>query len=185
MVIRCDSYNTAQIQLLSGSEAAARLSAIPEASRPEMPVSISRQNSRGRSRHSNHSRQPTTSAPPSALVVTRRLLEGTSWPNPRLREANSLVPSRTQFTPPSSPSNGSSDPDDSMDTGEDVDFWGGESPWSRLSSPNHGQDIANNDSEDDDDDDEENSEDEDMSEDGDGDEDETDEYNRMEIFGHR
>lgn len=73
-----------------------------------------------------------------------------------------------------------------MDTGEDVDFWGGESPWSRLSSPSHGQEIANNESRDeDDDDDEEDSEDEDMSEDDDVDEDETDEYNRMEIFGHR
>ncbi len=113
------------------------------------------------------------------------MLEGTLWTNPRIRHAHSVVPNRTQFTPPSPPSSDHSDPDDSMDTDEEeVDFWGGESPRSRLMSPIHGHDMAVDDSEEENDDD---SEDEEMSDDDDeeGEEDEADGYNRMDIFGHR
>ena len=72
-----------------------------------------------------------------------------------------------------------------MDTDEDceseIEFWGGESPRSRLTSPNLDQDIVvDNDSEEEDGDD---SMDEDMSDDAD--EDEADEYNRIDIIGHR
>ena len=73
-----------------------------------------------------------------------------------------------------------------MDTEEDseseMEFWGGESPRSRLTSPNldHEMDI-DDDSEDEDGDD--SADEVDMSDDGE--EDEADEYNRMEIFGHR
>ena len=62
-------------------------------------------------------------------------------------------------------------------------FWGGESPRSRLTSPVPGHEhemTVDYSSEED----EDNSEDENMSND-DPEEDETDEYNRMEIFGHR
>lgn len=70
--------------------------------------------------------------------------------------------------------------------GEDEDevlFWGGESPRSRLTSPNHEheREMTIDDSSEEDDD---NSDDENMSDD-DPEEDETDQYNRMEIFGHR
>lgn len=85
----------------------------------------------------------------------------------------------TTLTPP--PSN--SDSDEAMDSDEDeVLFWGGESPRSRLTSPARDHEMAMDGSSEEDDDD---SEDEDMSDNDDAEEDETDEYNRMEIFGHR
>lgn len=157
----------------------------PDGQENEALATISRPNSRGRSRHPNHSRrQPTTSAPPSAMTIARDLLESTSWPNARTRNAHSVAPNGTLYTPPTSSSNDESDPDDSMgEDNEEVLFWGGESPRSRLNSPvhEHEQEMAiDDDSEEDDDD----SEDENMTDD-DPDEDETDEYNRMEIFGHR
>ena len=93
------------------------------------------------------------------------------------------MPNGGHFTPPTSPSSDNSDPDDSMDTDEEeVDFWGGESPRSRLSSPTNAHDMAVDDGSGDDDDD---SEDDEMIDDDDGEEDEADEYNHMDIFGHR
>lgn len=70
-----------------------------------------------------------------------------------------------------------------MDTDEDceseMEFWGGESPRSRLTSPNLDHEMAiDSNSEDGDD-----SVDEDMSDDAE--EDEADEYNRIDVFGHR
>lgn len=184
MYSRCDSYNTAQIRLLSGTEAEAFSSQAPDAQRDEVLTNISRSNSRGRSRHLNQSRQPTTSAPPSAMAITRELLESTLWPNVRTRNAHSAAPNGTRYTPSTSPSNDDSDPDDSMGDDEDeVRCWGGESPRSRLTSPipEHEREMAIDDSTEEDDD---NSDDENMSDD-DPEEDETDQYNRMEIFGHR
>ena len=179
ILARCDSYNTVQLQLLSGSEAEARSPHVLDPPRPGDLAAISRSSSRGRSRTSNNVRQSNTSAPPSALVLTRDILEGTTWPIPRLRQAHSARPNVTHLTPPTSPSSGNDDPDDSMDTDEEeVDFWGGESPRSRLNSSLDGQEMAIDGSSEDDDDD---SEDDEMS---DGD-DEDDEYNRMDIFGHR
>lgn len=180
----CDSYNTAQVRLLSGSEAEAFSSQAPDIQRDEAFASISRSNSRGRSRHPNQSRQPTTSAPPSAMAITRELLESTLGPIARTRNAHSAAPNGTRYTPSNSPSNDDSDPDDSM--GEDEDeflFWGGESPRSRLTSPilEHEHEMAIDDSSEGDND---NSDDENMSDD-DPEEDETNQYNRMEIFGHR
>ena len=70
-----------------------------------------------------------------------------------------------------------------MDTDEEeVDFWGGESPRSRLSSPAQVQEMAVNDSAEEEGDD---SEDEKMSDEEDWEDDEADDYDRMEIFGHR
>lgn len=83
------------------------------------------------------------------------------------------------------PSDSNSDAEDSMDTDEDeeseVEFWGGESPRSRHASPSQAHEmVIDGSSEDEDDDD---SEDEEMSDEAE--DDEADEYNRMEIFGHR
>lgn len=75
-----------------------------------------------------------------------------------------------------------------MDTDEDseseMEFWGGESPRSRLTSPNVDNEMAiDDDSEDSEDEDGDDSADESMSDDAE--EDEADKYNRMDIFGHR
>ena len=71
-----------------------------------------------------------------------------------------------------------------MDTDEDeseMEFWGGESPRSRVTSPNLDHEMAiDYESEEEDGDD---SMDEDMSDDAE--EDEADGYNRMDFFGHR
>ena len=147
------------------------------------PASVSRSNSRGRSRHpAAFSRRPTTSAPPTGSI--QNLLESTAWPDVRGRNAHSVAPNTVPFAPPS-PSAHSSEAEDSMDTDEDceseIEFWGGESPRSRLTSPHLDHEMAiDSDSEDEDGDD---SVDEDMSDDAE--EDEADEYNRMDIFGHR
>lgn len=70
-----------------------------------------------------------------------------------------------------------------MDTEEEeIEFWGGESPRLRLGSPPNDDEMAIDDSSEADEDD---SEDEDMSDNDDMEEDEADEYNRLEIFGHR
>ena len=73
-----------------------------------------------------------------------------------------------------------------MDTDEDreseMEFWGGESPRSRFTSPNLDHEVAvESDSEGEEDDDD--SVDDDMS--NDAEDDEADDYNRMDIFGHR
>ena len=73
-----------------------------------------------------------------------------------------------------------------MDTGEDweseMEFWGGESPRSRRTSPILDHEMAvDDDSEEEDDDDD--SADENMSDDAE--EDEADDFNQMDIFGHR
>ena len=70
-----------------------------------------------------------------------------------------------------------------MDTDEEeVDFWGGEFPRSRLSSPTQVQEMPIDDSAEEDSDD---SEDVEMSDEDDWEDDEADDYDRMEIFGHR
>ena len=73
-----------------------------------------------------------------------------------------------------------------MDTDEDgeseMEFWGGSSPRSRFTSPILELEMAiNSDSEDEEEDGD--SVDEGMSDDAE--EDDADEYNRMDIFGHR
>lgn len=146
----------------------------------EDPSNVSRSNSRGRSRHTaNISRRPTTSAPPTGSIQS--LLDSTAWPNVRGRNAHSVAPDTVPFVQ-SSPSASSSDAEDSLDTDEDceseMEFWGGESPRSRLASPNLDHEIAI-------DDDSEEEDGDDSADDYDAEEDEADEYNRMDIFGHR
>ena len=181
---RCDSYNTAQLQILSGPERGGEPSQAQDP--PESivePSGVSRSNSRGRSRHiTNISRRSTNSAPPTGGI--QDLLESTAWPDVRGRNAHSVAPDTVPFAEPSRAAS-SSGTEDSMDTDEDweseIEFWGGESPRSRLGSPNKDQEmIVDNDSEEEDGDD---SMDEDMSDDAD--EDEADEYNRIDIIGHR
>ena len=77
-----------------------------------------------------------------------------------------------------------------MDTDEDweseMEFWGGESPRSRPTSSNLDHEmVIDDDSEEEEEEEEEgeDSADEDMSDDPE--EDEADEYNRMDLFGHR
>lgn len=181
ILFSCDSYNTAQLQLLSGSGPEEPASQTSEGAEPEIINPISRPNSRGRSRHQNSTRQPTISEPPSALIFTRDLLESSSWPDLRFRDAHSAATNQLSSTPPSPPPSGS-DPDDSMGTDdeEEIEFWGGESPRPRQFSPIHGREMALDDSSEDDEDDEDESDD--VSDNDDLDE---DEYDRMEFIGHR
>ena len=72
-----------------------------------------------------------------------------------------------------------------MDTDEDceseIEFWGGESPRTRFTSPDQDHEMVIDDESGEEDGDD--SVDEDMSDDAG--EDDADEYNRMDIFGHR
>jgi len=127
------------------------------------------------------SQRPTTSAPPPATV--QGLLERSAWPDVHARNAHSVAPDTVPF-PLLYPLGNQSDGERSMDGDEDgsqMEFWGGESPRARHASPRpeHEMCIDGSSEEEDDDD----SEDEDMSDDAE--DDETDDYNRMEIFGHR
>ena len=180
---RCDSYNTAQLQILSGPNRDGEPAQAQDAPQSIADSSgVSRSNSRGRSRHpTTISRRPTTSAPPTASIQS--LLESIAWPDVRGRNAHSVAPDTVPFAQSSSAAS-SSDAEDSMDTDQEceseMEFWGGESPRSRFTSPNLDHEMAIDNSEEEDGDD---SVDEDMSDDPE--EDETDEYNRMDIFGHR
>ena len=180
---RCDSYNTAQLQILSGLDRGGESAQAQDATQSiANPSSVSRSNSRGRSRHpTNISRRPTASAPPSGSL--QGLLENSAWPDVQDRNAHSVAPVAAPFAQPTPVASGD-DTEDSMDTDEDwgseIEFWGGESPRSRYTSPTLDPEMAiDDDSEEEDGDD---SADEDMSDDA---EDEADEYNRMDIFGHR
>lgn len=184
---RCDSYNTAQLQLLCGPDRGGEPAQAQEASQSITdPFNVSRSNSRGRSRHpTTISHRPTTSAPPTGGLQS--LLESSAWPDVRGRNAHSVAPDTVPFAQPI-PASSSSDAEDSMDTDEDceseMEFWGGESPRSRLTSPNVDNEMAiDDDSEDSEDEDGDDSADESMSDDAE--EDEADKYNRMDIFGHR
>ena len=180
----CDSYNTAQLQLLAGADRVGQPAQAPDTLQSTAnPSSISRSTSRGRSRQStNFSRRSTNSAPPSESFQS--LLQSGAWPNLRGRNAHSVTPGTVPF-PQASPVASSSDAEDSMDTGEDweseMEFWGGESPRSIRTSPILDHEMAVDDGSEEDDDDD--SADEDMSDDAE--EDETDEFNQMDIFGHR
>lgn len=180
----CDSYNTAQLQILAGPDRGGEPAQAEDAPQSIAdPSIVSRSNSRGRSRQpTTISRRPTTSAPPSGSIQS--LLESSAWPNLRDRNAHSVAPDTVPFAQPS-PAASSSDADDSMDTDEDweseMEFWGGESPRSRHTSPTLDHEMAIGDGSEEEDGDD--SADEDMSDDAE--EDEADEYNRMDIFGHR
>ena len=147
---------------------------------------VPRPSSRGRSRHHSLLRQSTLSEPPSALSITRDLLERTSWPNLRHRGPNSAANTPHVSMPPSPPFSGS-DPEDSMDTGDEEEllFWGGESPRSRLTSPVSENGMSIDDSDEDDEDGEESEDASEVENMSDNDDIETDEYNRMEFIGHR
>ena len=181
----CNSYNTAQLQLLSGVDASQETSdtAAPTIDTEDV-TQISRPNSRGRSRlTASHVGRSATSAPP--LAAMQGLLQRGSWPEVRTRNARSLAPGTPLYSPLDLSDNGS-DAEDSMDNdeeGSDVDFWGGESPRIRVASPRPNCDMAIDGSSEEEED-EDDSEDEDMSDD-DVEEDEAGDYNRMEIFGHR
>lgn len=190
---RCDSYNTAQIRILGGSDPERNPSEALNA--PPSPESFthlapSRINSFSRGRDlqpSGSSHRAAISAPPADNSQLQPTV-------PLRRIARSESPSlMNQFPFGSSSDSASSDPEDSMDTDEDydeVEFWGGESPSGRIRLPlsrmnpekgpssedeDAGDDYDDDDEDDDDDDDDDM--DTDMSDDPDGD--------GMEIFGHR
>lgn len=180
----CDSYNTAQLQILAGPDIgieSAQAQDTPQSTSD--PSIISRSNSRGRSAQNTISRRP-TSAPPSGSIQS--FLESSAWPDVRGRNAHSVAPDTVPFAQPS-PGASSSDADDSMDTDgdweSDLEFWGGESPRSRLTSPNLDHEMAIDDDSEGEEEEGDDSGDENMSDDAE--EDEADEYNRMDIFGHR
>lgn len=176
---RCDSYNTAQLQILSEPVAETeQLQAQNTSDAGEVPPL---EHGRGRPRHPlHHSRRHTTSAPPLAAI--QRILERSSWPEAQNRTAHSVLPNTTAFTP----SDSGSDPEDSMDTDgneSDVEFWGGESPRAQR-SPGLQHNMAMDGSDEEEEEEEEDgSEDEDMSDDSE--EEDADECNQMELVGHR
>ena len=145
----CDSYNTAQLQILAGpdpagadyAEAPPAAGGIPAGTPPVIALSRPHSPNRGRARHHYH-HQPTqpragTSAPPSAAAAS---LMNHLPPNSRTHSAAPGNPTATTFPFSLSPSppdtdNESSDADDSMEEYDEVDFWGGESPSARKTSP--------------------------------------------------
>ncbi|MCJ1266336.1 hypothetical protein MMC22_006219 [Lobaria immixta] len=191
----CDSYNTAQIQILSGPDperVPSEVSETPlnsEILSPLSPLfllssSINDASPRGRIMHAGTHRRLTTSA--SAAERTHTTTHGFSL----RRTARSESPNIHINLAISPATTSESDPNDSMDTDEDysdVDFWGRESPSGRLPSPSQNRTLRNGDSSDedeyDDDDDDEDDNDQDMSDEVDIEE--GDEGDRMEIFGHR
>lgn len=182
----CDSYNTAQLQILAGPDRDGESAQAQDAPQTDSdPSVISRSHSRGRSTQNVTASRRPTSAPPSGSVQS--FLESSAWPDVRGRNAHSVAPNSVPFAQPS-PGASSSDAEDSMDTDEDweseMEFWGGESPRSRLASPTLDHEMAiDDDSEEGGEEAGDDSEDENMSDDAE--EDEADEYNRMDIFGHR
>ena len=181
----CDSYNTAQLQILAGADRGGESAQAQDASQnnPD-PSVISRSNSRGRSTQNIIPSRRPTSAPPSGSVQS--FLESSAWPDVRGRNAHSVAPNTVPFAQPS-PGASSSDDEDSMDTDEDweseMEFWGGESPKSRLTSPTLDHEMSIDDDSEEGEGEGDDSEDENMSDDAE--EDEADKYNRMDIFGHR
>ena len=181
----CDSYNTAQLQILAGPDRDGESEQAQDAPQNNAdPSVISRSNSRGRSTQNVTAPRRPTSAPPSGSVQS--FLESSAWPDVRDRNAHSVAPNTVPFAQPS-PGGSSSDAEDSMDTDEDweseIEFWGGESPRSRLTSPTLDHEMAIDDNSEEGEGEGDDSGDENMSDDAE--EDEADEYNRMDIFGHR
>ncbi len=184
--LRCDSFNTAQIQIHRSPE-----SVLPP-SRGRAPEITGR---------------PLRPAASISALDTTRTPAYVHFP----RNARSHSPNINANRLSASASASTSDPADSMNTDEeydDVDFWGGESPtnWARSSllnsrregrgpgranGNNHEEDhVEQGDNEDEDDnydDDEDDDEDERMSDETDDDwnADEDEEVDRMDIFGHR
>jgi len=190
MPCRCDSYNTAQIQLLSGphystNHALDLDSDIP--TRTEDPSQIipglSRATSRGRSRLNQRDLvRSGNSAPP--ITSAREIVNAS-------RNTHSVTPVASTVRRLSSVS-GTGHAFGSDDTGNsEVDFCGGESPRSHTSISEQQKardrtlsiDYDSGDGEDQENDDEDDS-DEDMS-DAEDLEDENCTVDRMEIFGHR
>lgn len=124
---RCDSYNTAQLRILTGPDVNANRPQSPDQSTQagglSQPItSLSRTTSRGRSRLPHNSSRSGVSAPPTASA--RNYLE-----SPRhARSVGPTTASAFQIRRSSSASNlGDSMNNDDSEFSE-VDFWGGGSP---------------------------------------------------------
>ena len=190
---RCDSYNTAQISISSGSASHSRAVATDPAESPppqEADVLIPegvQTFSRGRSIHTgNITRRPALSAP--GVDNTRQ--SSRSIPHPRSARSTSIT-AMNRFALPESADVSSEDEDPTEDEEDDVDFWGGQSPRERmtLERTRKRRDDAEDDGDELMDDELEDSEDEDEEEDDEqGQEDEDDDdadEDHMEVFGHR
>ena len=170
----CDSYNTAQIQILSEVDH----TSVPLEG-TDSPLSLlsqelvaSRPTARGRSTSLPIALRRSASA--SGFMSAHGLVHDAR------RALHSESVDAVDRLPLSPLSFSSSEDPSAMDTDEDysdVDFWGGESPRSRNRSPcvrdEEVDDESSDEDEDDDDDDE-------MTDDAEGDEDD-----QMELFGHR
>ncbi|KAL8739028.1 MAG: hypothetical protein Q9181_000310 [Wetmoreana brouardii] len=172
----CDSYNTAQMQMIRGPNRGS----IPDEPPAESPPSPHRPHLRGRGPEiSTQPQRTTNSAPPSA-----------GWPNaydPLRRTAHSQEPQAMRRIPLSPTSMTTSDGRepmhaDSEEEYSDVDFWGLGVPDSRAGGTFLQDEVMMSDSEDEDDS-QDDSEDGDISDEGDDGEDEDED--QMEIFGHR
>ncbi|KAL8694567.1 MAG: hypothetical protein Q9218_000823 [Villophora microphyllina] len=174
----CDSYNTAQMQMIRGPD---QRSVPSDAA--QIPEDPQRTYPRGRSLEAVAlSRRAANSAPPFAELLT---LDG-----PERRSARSQDPTATNRLPPSPTSMTMSEYRSSTEADsdeDDINFWGQRSPLSRdvTSEPQEEDTLSDGDIDDDSQDD---SEDEDMSydeDDGGNDEAEGEEEDLMEIYGHR
>ncbi|MCJ1229604.1 hypothetical protein MMC12_006273 [Toensbergia leucococca] len=179
----CDSYNTAQLQILSGPESEAEPSSPTEPPSPELPApltpDVTEIISRGRAtRPPGLPHRPTTSAP----VVENGRVPSISLYERFARSESPRLPGQigiVQGLLSESDDAESTSTDNDDDT--DLDFWGGESPRLREGAEPQSRKAGDSaqDSEDDEDD-----EDEDMTDVTDGEEDSDDEEDHMEIFGH-
>ena len=193
---RCDSYNTAQIQILSGpdpqislaqnAEAAAHP---PESSDPVVPVSSGTYTpSRGRHARgvpSSHLNPPSSSQrrPTSSASVVTETVRFSPYPVPQ-RTGRSVSPLRSfggdlnAITVAAVEEAELMNTDDEEDGEEEVDFWGGDGSRSRSRSAVR---VGEEESSAEDDDDSIEDDYEDIEEDGD----DGDGNDQMELLGHR
>lgn len=173
---RCDSFNTAQIQILSGHDTEESVLHPSEIEPPnpddanQLSPTAARPASRGRAmRGSIPSRRPTSAA---STMETRRFS-----PYPVHQRAGRSASPTASRTFESVGLRNEDSPSDAED--DDVDFWGGESPsmLPRITQTERGDDEEEEDYDDDDD------SLFDCDELDDGTEDDADDY--MELFGHR
>ena len=180
MFQRCDSYNTAQMQILSGvvpTVEDAEAEGIIETPIPEASEMV--QEDRSRHAHADPQQRPLSA------------IDGSLHPAFQRRAVRSASPTLVLATPEHrvyGHTNNYADPDDAVDTDDDeeiqddVDFWGLESPSSRDAHPKGDAErveTSDDSGEGDDDDDDELMDDE--LEDDDDDEAE----DHMAIYGHR
>ncbi|KAL9129088.1 MAG: hypothetical protein Q9217_002360 [Psora testacea] len=195
---RCDSYNSAQLSLLTGPSRSLSPACPSSPISPLTQASPSRPPSRGRSRHQSFSylqpRAASSLPPPASYSRTLNPFSASlAFPQPRrgTHSVSPITPSSFPFSrsPSISDTNGSMasyDDDNEEEEYSDVDFWGGESPRLLSKSPPERPEHHMALDEVEEDETEEESEEEDDDQDMLDDEgEEGDDLDQMEIFGHR